>query len=635
MKFIKAIWEQHEIESPADALDLPGESDYSALSREEIVALMQAAADEGDWEEVRSLEFWLNKETLLPESRLWNPDEWFALNESIKQGREILGELIRKEQRRQKESIERAVADLPEEERAAERERLLAEIEKVYLEGDFLLIQDWFKSQPKWIGAFTAFRFKQGASMEQLDNIRDLMQKMRSSLGELEEPDHWIAIEPSPEDGRPGWERFGDALNGLMTLARGRWVPKALPKLSCTSDGHRRAGVGPFQPREMWKSAPKEKQDEVLRLGAELNDLDKPNLIAAIRSKMSGLTSIEALIEMLRHQINISNSDRGKIMEEAFKAYPQVSVLYDGPDHAVFSFRTDTMLPTLCGKAKPWCIQPKWYNPGVAGMFWSYATGSLQLGIIDFTKEPSNDYHTVGWTIRPDGTVNTAHDQQDHPVQNLVGKDWREAMRLFHTKPPNGPRKPDHGYPEELITEIGYYFNAETEVKKQTDVIFTKIGEFSKGERDRETAILKMIEGTVRNVGDLLKLADSAGDINSSENIAKQVIMSTIASFKQTDATREAILNYSNRIKQTGLVSPADVKIFEILLKESGLMSEALIKSIMARNSALAGVIQNQVKQAREGFKGEVRFRELASGIADANTYLETIIQKIKSSEKS
>lgn len=629
MKFIKAIWEQRDIESPADALELPGESDYSALSREEIVALMQVSADEGDWEEVQALQFWLNKETLVPESKIWNPDEWFALNESIRQGREILGEIIRTEQRRQRESIESAVADLPEDETAAARERLLGEIERVYLEGDFLLIQDWFKSQPKWVGAFVAFRFKQGASMEQLDNIRDLMQKMRSSLGELEEPDHWIGIKPTGEDVRPGYERLGDALTDLMNLARGRWVPKALPRMSCTTPPHVEAGLGPVELREMWNKTSDEKKREVLELGAAINDLDKPNLIIAIRRRMTGIPSIDALIKMLRHQLTLVNTDRGKIMEEAVKGYPQVAVIYDGPDHAVFSFRSETMLPTLCAKARKWCIQPTWYGVGLRGRFWQYATGTLQLGVIDFTQEPSSDYHTVGWTIMPSGKINTAHDQQDTSLM-AGGNDWKEAMRRFQTS-----SNPPHGYPDELIQEVNLYFDEELKIKTKTDDIYKEITSYSSGENDREQAMLKMIEGTVRNVNDLIKMADSAGDINSSENVAKQIIMSTIASFAQTDSTREAIKNYIDKIKKYGLPSPADAKIFEILLTNSSLMTESLIRYVIERNNAFVKKIQDMLKMASKDFKNRDDWNLRIKGLGDSTSYLETIIQKIRSSEKS
>ena len=630
MRFIRPIWEYLEVESPADALELPGETDYSGMSREELTSLMLALADAGDWDEVKKLQFWLNKETLVPEAaELHGVEGWSQIWESVKAGRAILDELIKKEQRRQRESIERAVGDLPEEEQAAERQRLLGEISDVYLKGDFITIQEWFRSQPKWVGAFTAFRFEQGASMEALNSIKDLMQRMRTSLGELEEPDHWMGIEPTAEDGRPGYERFGDALTELMTMARGRWVPKALPKQACTTDGHRSAGLGPVELRELWAAAPKEKQKEVLRLGAAINDLDKPNLIGAIRQKMSGIPSIDALIEMLRHQLTITNTDRGKLMEDALRSYPQVAVLYDGPDHAVFSFRTDTMLPTLCGKAKPWCIQPKWYNPGFAGQFWTYATGTLQLGIIDFTQEPSADYHTVGWTIHPDGRVRTAHDQQD-AVLNISGRNWKEAMGSFRSD-----KNPIHSYPKELIDEVGYYFDSELAVKSQTDELYQKIGSFGSGESDREKAMLKMIEGVARNIGDLLKLANDAGDINSSENVAKQVIVSAISNFTASPAVVEALKDYTNKLKINGLVSPADVKIAETLLKKTDLWTEALITNIIARNNAVNVLIKKQLSLAREGLKGEAKFRLISDGIVDANTYLETIIQKIKSSEKS
>lgn len=629
MKHLRSIFEKIVKEDPADALNLPYETDYSALSPDELMVLIDQAAEEGDFKEVEKLNSYLKKE-LSPEeaASLLTMESFVQLNESVAEAKVILKKFADEAVRKATPEINRNVNELPTDEREAAFNRAVKEIEdSFYRNPDYLEIQKIFSSSPKYIGPFVAFRFEQEAPMEELTQIASLMVQLRSTLSDLPKTPEEYARMKTKASETPGYEHLGDELNRLLKFSRGRWVVKALPKVACSTPGHIAAGLGPVNLRELYAAAPKEKQDRLLELGAEINDLDKPNLIKAIRLELSGKPTIDAIIDDLAVKLNSANTDRGELYEKAMSAYPGVAVLYDGPNHMVFSFRSDATLPILCGKAKGWCIQPAWYNTGYAGKFWSYADGSLQLGILDFTVDPTHNFHTVGWTIYPNGNINTVCNQ---PNRCASGGTYQEMMKGWSA---SGER---HSYPQEVIDAISLVFDEEVKFKSATDAIYKKIYGFASDERDRAEAMKKTILGLVRNADDLVKSTNARfGDIAAQENINKQVIASELKNLRDGAIIREVQVEYIDKAKTKGLVSPADAKIFEIVMEESPLFTEQLLKNIKERNNLFITKISTMLPQAKSLNQSAVqRWEQIIQTIKDANTYIDSMHLKIQASNE-
>ena len=626
MKHLKLIFEADIIEDPADSLNLPGETDYSALSSDELMMLIDQAAADNDFKEVERLNFYLRKE-LNPNTTpdLLTIEGYIHLNESVAESKLILRKLADDEIRRARPEIDKAVEALPQEEQEAAYTQAVKEIEEsFYRHPDYLEIQDIFKSSPKYISTFVIFRFIQGAPIEQLRQVANLIIQLRLNLDELPKtPDEYAKIKNRAGEA-PGYEQLGDDLNRLLELSRGRWLVKALPKVACSTDAHVSAGLGPVNLRELYAAATKEKKNELLRLAAQINDLDKPALISAIRLELSGKPSIDAIITDLSQKLNSANTDRGDLYQKAVEAYPSVAVLYDGPNHLVFSFRTDAQLPYLCGKAAGWCIQPAWYNPGYAGLFWNYASGSLQLGVLDYSVDSTNNFHTVGWTIYPNGSVNTACNQ---PNRCANGGNYKEMMKGWSASGES------HAYPQDVIDAISLVFDAEVKTKTATDAIYKKIFEFSKSERDKSEAMKKTILGLVRNTDDLMKSTNSSfGDISAQENINKQVIAAELKNLRNSDIIKEVQQEYIDKAKNKGLISPADVKIFEIVMEASAAaLTDQLIKNIKDRNTTFINKISEMLPKAKSLSPATLdRWKEVVNTITDANTYLDSMILKIQ-----
>jgi len=130
MKHIKLIFEADIIEDPADALNLPGETDYSALSSDELMILIDQAAADNDFKEVERLNFYLRKELNPNETPdLLTIEGYVYLNESVAEAKLILRKLADEEISRARPEIDKTVEALPQEEQEAAYSKAVKEIE--------------------------------------------------------------------------------------------------------------------------------------------------------------------------------------------------------------------------------------------------------------------------------------------------------------------------------------------------------------------------------------------------------------------------------------------------------------------------------------------------------------------------
>jgi hypothetical protein len=188
----------------------------------------------------------------------------------------------------------------------------------------------------------------------------------------------------------------------------------------------------------------------------------------------------------------------------------------------------------------------------------------------------------------------------------------------------------NHAYPQEVVDAISLVFDEEVKFKTSTDEIYKKIYNFSEDERDRSEAMKKTILGLVRNVDDLVKSNSSSfGDINSRENINKQVIAAELKNLRNSEIALEVQQEYVSNAKNRGLISPADVKIFEIVMEGSKLMTPQLIKNIIDRNALFVSKIEFMVSKAtRFTDDAKKQWDSKVQSLKDAITYLDSILLK-------
>lgn len=606
------------------------ESNYAGLNRAEVLALIDSAIENDNFREAKELLAQLHG---VQENGLFNYLQYTAINESVQDGKVIVQKLADEETSQLTTRLNRETIDPLLDEEKAER---LAEIkERVAAKyfgpkSDFEKIKRLLHKNPSWVGSFTRFKFEQSATVTgdparpgDLDNLQKAMIDLRDSIDDsLGLLDQYSKMQPEEGVVEPGFEKLGDYLNKLFELRRGKWIIKALVSKAATRIGQE------VNLREEYKKADPDIQLALLKAAAELSDLNKPALIKLVTGQISGKPSIAAILELIQNTIKNAGTDRGTLIETAMAAYPSVVILYAEGDHFVFSFRNDSQLPFLCGKASGWCIQPSWYNKGMADRFWNYASGSLQLGIIDFTVDSSNPYHTLGVTITPDKRVSNMCNQPNHCTS---GSSFLTLFKGFDCG--DG----QHSYPQELIDVVAENFDREVQLKTKTDNIYKEIKKYSEGERSYEEALSKTLIGLVRDMQKLTSTANLTSDSlksNSEDNIANQVIATEIKNLRGSKSMEKVqgdfVYKYTQGLQP--LPSAADVKIFEIILEGSPRLTTDMLNRIIQNNQHAIGILDAGIKKIGASVDTSLsrKIKMLHTSVGEAMIALEVIKEKLK-----
>jgi hypothetical protein len=621
MKHIVKFNENFEHESHLG----PVANQQSSVNRSKILAEIESAEREDDWQRVKELTQMLQ---VTSESVLIGWSDYELLLENVQEGKTFLQRLADSEVEK---TLSREVdPNLTPEQTEEIKKAIQSRVNAKYFgpDSDFEKIKKILHKNPKYVGPFTLFRYAQNADISTLENLYKTLVDLKDSLDQLPMTlDEYSKLQYSKTT-HPGWEMLGDELNKLLEIRKGNWIVKALPKESMTDLIARGLWQGqPVDLREEYKRAPREKQVELLKAAADLEDLNKPNFKELIRRGLSGKPSLDAIIDIIKSTVANANTERGEILERAVSAYPSVAVLYSGENHYVFSFRNDSQLPHLCAKARGWCIQPAWYNPGYADRFWSYALGSLQLGILDFTVDPSSPFHTVGVTIKPNRSVTSLCDQ---PNNCTSGSDFRQLFKSFQTA--NGT----HSYPQELIDAIDENFDAEVKLKSQSDDVYQKLKKYSEGERDQRQVLVKTIQGLIRDITSFSQQgagADSA-KVNSEKNIVNQILATELKNLRSSPELLSAQQNMIGEYVdgQKILPTPADVKMFEIFFEESPLLTFDKINRMVTKTNQMNAVLDAKIKTIPPGTETPTsrKVKNIAESLSNAIVALKALGEKIK-----
>ena len=302
---------------------VPGntESNYAGLNRAEVLALIDLAIENDNFREAKELLAQLHG---VQENGLFNYSQYTAINESVQDGKVIVQKLADEETRQLTTRLNRETIDpLLDEEKAARLAEIKERVAAKYFgpNSDFEKIKRLLHKNPMWVGAFTRFKFEQGATITgnpdkpgDLDNLQksliDLRDSIEDSMGLL---DQYSKMQS--DDGVPSFEKLGDYLTILFELRRGMWIVKALPKDSMKDLIARGLYSGPVAHlREEYKKADRAIQLELLTAAAALSDLNKPMLIKLVTGGLSGKPSIAQVLASIKNTTNSAGTDYGKLI---------------------------------------------------------------------------------------------------------------------------------------------------------------------------------------------------------------------------------------------------------------------------------------------------------------------------------
>jgi hypothetical protein len=466
-----------------------------------------------------------------------------------------------------------------------------------------------FQNKEGYLPAAVRFHFLHGVKLDKLTALPELITQNKDNLGDLSMSiDDYSKLPPVRPDDPPGtnpYEKLIDDFTKIVELRKGNWVVQALT---------RSARKGQIDLKQLYRDSPQELKDRLRAAAARLAGLNKPGFILIVKQGLSGADSIEAIIDKLDKTYASAQTDFGELVEEAYSAYPEVAVLHFDGTVAVFSFRTENLLPKLCSAAVTWCIQPKWYNKTGGGSFWTYASGSLQLGIIDTSVPPDSRFRTVGVTIYPNKKVHLC----DQPNSCSDGQDLNYLLG-FST---GGLR---HSYSQEVVDAIDAAFDSEVSIKKATDPMYKRLTTAGRGQTDQLQAALMTVEELVKNISDFQAAADSQVDqkLRDTANLIISRSLKGMAGLGPKDQqTLRALfidkMTSGNRV----LVSPTSVESIKLVLGGSEMLNVKFIDNLINKTRNFHDMFRPRIRK----FMSDPKHAETATRVDRALDQLEVAL---------
>jgi len=291
----------------------------------------------------------------------------------------------------------------------------------------YLKILDLLKGHPGYVMPFTKFHFDQGIGMPQLIQLLNTLKTGRHLIQQLSKPiEQWANTEPV--NGISGFEQLNDELRTLEREKEAKWFINGLPR----------------NLRDQYRALDKDKQQMVITLAVQLNELGK-SAIDRLFEKIKSMDrwKIEDVITYTSNYINgFSNLEMKKKITELESLDPEAGILYNDDKYLVMSIRTEAAQKKLCAVAN-WCIN--------RGSFRSYADKGLQINIFNFGTDPADPLFLTGNTIGFDGRVTDSHDINDKSIR-------KSSEISAHFK--------ELGYPDSLISVIKNDFEDECNIKR-------------------------------------------------------------------------------------------------------------------------------------------------------------------------
>ena len=175
MRYLRKIHEFEESMAPSVE---HAETDYSGLSREEILALIDQAQNENDFTKVKRLLKHLAEPALTEFSHLLDYSKYLSLNENIQNAKTFLQGLADEAYKKKRTQINReAQPETPKEETDAKLQVAKERIQDFYFgaKSDFEALKKLLHKNPGYVSAFVKFRFLQQVRMEDLATMYETL----------------------------------------------------------------------------------------------------------------------------------------------------------------------------------------------------------------------------------------------------------------------------------------------------------------------------------------------------------------------------------------------------------------------------------------------------------------------------
>jgi hypothetical protein len=537
--------DEYYSEGPIEVAEDPLEN----LSKREIEALIDNALDAGDFKEVERLSKYLKESVnAVKLLHLKTYENYFQVFENVKAAKEYFVSMIAK-----KKGIQ--LSELTPE-----------QIARIESDPEFNQIKNLTESKPNLMIPFIKFRYEQDASMQNLETIFSELNRLNAILNKLPmQVTQYSTIVPDNKDFRPGWERLLDDLTKLEDVQMGLWLPRSLVRQA----GYKYPGTGeiipgrtPIDQKALFNAAPKEVQDELISVAAQLNKADDSGkLVGEITRKMSSYSTLEQIKTNIVNKIDSIGTQKGEVSARISELYPGVVQVYEDNQRIIAIFRSPNALGELCRSAS-WCIIPRQY--GGQGMWYSYGGGDrIQYVLFDFGKSASDPMSMVGYTPYANGSLQTAHRKDDESVASN-GENILDVMRK-------------HGVPEEGLEEVKISLKPEVDLNKAIDPIYRKLNDNA----EISKVVDQLIKGIEQSV--MAAMADKSGtdsaELEKKNKLQELIIAKELSLNPESgDKARQLALERFYRI---GCTTLNGARIFKLMFEGTPEFNDTVISKII------------------------------------------------------
>jgi hypothetical protein len=598
------------------------------LSQSEIKALIDTALDNGDFAEVERLAKYL-KESIDSFKNLVSFNNFKQLNENVKIAKSYYLKKVKGDFLKKKEDIEVVDGELPSDVESDQPIELSPEQQSELLnDEDFLFIMNLVKNSPNYAVPFVKFKYDQGATLDDLSNVFNLItnQSNKSLLGNLPlgSVNAYAALE-NTEGENPGYELLGDHMTTLITKKEGMWIVKSLSRSAGTRDatGRNIPGKTPIDQKRLYENATQEIKDKIIDIASQFKS--KEFDVKGFKRMISKYTTLEAIIEAMEIKINTSGTPMAENIKLHQAEFPGSSIVWEGADKFLVIYRSSWTLGKFCGFTD-WCNRPSTgpyqvsSGGGMSGRFHSYASdGKVQFAMWDYSKSQTDPMRLVGFTIDPYGNLTAAADVPNNysSTPGKIGgssKKLKDVLEYFEV-------------PEVSKQYVLDSLEGESDLMKEVGPIYKVLEENSAtGERE----FLKLIEKSRINS---IKAEYGKSDGKIISGLASRVIASHIANNADSDRIEKTRRNIWDTVTTKGLKSEGFVTLFKLIFNGSSYMTESNIDRLISINVDIISRSNKVLKLATSPRKKDRRMIE-ETAIKHGKT-LDELIHNAKSTIKA
>lgn len=475
---------------------------------------------------------------------------------------------------------------------------------------DLNFILNLVKDATNYATAFVKFKVDQGASNQILETIFGFLrdQKIKSFLKDLPlgSVEAYAKIK-NAEGETPGYERLIDDIGDIEQAREGFWIIDAFVTKAGRNDtmGNIIPGKQGINQKKLFKSAPQEVKDKLIKLAGDMNRTDSTGeLIRSFTRKMSNYETLEVMIEGLSDMLASVGTEKGDISTSHHKDYPGTSVIWENSNKMLVIYRSPISLGTHC-KHTTWCLKPRGYGAGAAGMFYDYAKGGrIQFGMWDFSVPSTNPMSLVGFTVDPNGSVSSAHSKDDKSVTGKVGRSLNEILDYYNV-------------PEYSKNHILNSLSVESETMIAVEPIYKQIQNNS----GIQTVISKIIKDTEKRSNK----SQFEGKKDTVSVFTNRLISSEIQKSSDIDSIRDTAWRTLTDPIKGGLTNFESARIFNLIFTESEYMNPTKIQEIISINNDKKIRAEKMLKLANDK---TIKNNPILTYAAQKNQSIEGIIDK-------